>query len=341
MTSLTYFFTPIYSLKYIAPDTDIQGVTGDYIRIEMPYNDSNKNVIIMNIVDGDYNPKQHFFALNLMYLTKTLNNPNSSYSIILQGNRNDYNNDNLNQLLIIIPIMDSINNTISYNNINKKKKKKSSAFQSKIKKANEDLTGIINNITNDIYNAPKPIDPNNFLFNLNSGTLYTKKNSETIKRDIFVLDSSELYKKIIVPGDESDRKLAALNSSITLSANDYDSKVVKIKNNEQDVTLTTTTEPIYIDCNPVDDNSEPIDKYTSINPIQLNFSKINNIVIWFLSFLTFFIVLLIVYVIYMGFSMSPTSGSSANSVDAVNGNNISSITSRSRSGSITSRSINS
>jgi len=315
MTSLTYFFSPIYSLKYITTDTNkiyLDGLTGDFIRLDIPYNDSNKNVMIMNIA-GDDKPKQYFFTLNLIYLTKSINIPNSSYSIMLQGNRNDYNNDNLNQLLIMIPIMDTINNTIS--NTSTDPIIKSSAVQYKIKTANQDLSNIINNISDKVlYNPSKPIDPNNFLFNINSGTLYIPKTSpNNITRQIIVLNSSELYKNIINPGNEGDINLNAINNAITLSPDDYDIKIIEITNNEQDVTLTTITEPIYIDCNPVNDNSEPIDTYTSVNPIQLNFSKINNFVIWFLSFLTLFIVLLIVYLIYTLFSMPSSKSNNSTS----------------------------
>lgn len=315
MTTLTYFFSPIYSLDYnTLPNPDdgssinniyFGGLEGDVIRINLPNNNSNQNVIIMNITEDNIK-KQYFFTLNLMYLGKSKNIPNSTYCIILQGNRNDYNNDSLNQLMIMIPIMDTINNTISAST---DPKINSESFKSKINTANQNLSDIINNISDKtVYNPSKPINPNNFLFNINSGTLYIpKRPTNNITTQIIILNSSELYKYNLK--ETGNKQLNTINKEISIPEN-Y-TKSIDIINNEQDVTITTNIEPIYIDCNPVNDNNEQIDSYTQVNPIQLNISKINNLAVWFLSFLTLFVVLLIVYLIYTLFSL-PSSNTTNN-----------------------------
>jgi hypothetical protein len=171
MATLNYFFTNLNNIIYnyagctgqnicttTPPMIDTNYITTnpqnifpnglDGMQISMPSNNSSESVMYFT-----YNNQRTYYTLNNLYLINTPitnNKIHSSYSFVISGYRNDYYNDGNNIILIIVPIMNNINDTLGGSNY------------SIVTTNNSDIDELINNIQPDenVYNIN--LNLNNF-----------------------------------------------------------------------------------------------------------------------------------------------------------------------------------
>jgi len=270
MTStFTYYFDIINTLGFNvgnSPNDTLMG--GDVLQVTMPKNDSTQSVMILNI------GKQYYYTLNNLYFALTPTTvENSTYSLVLQGYRNDYNLDPKNQILIIIPIMDTIN-TSSAANI---------------------ITDIIRNITDSPYNISNGIDLNTLIPNeeLSNFSIYSQAINQTTYQ-ILLFTNSSLYSSTTTNLDSQ-----SFVNLFTMPTTE-DSKGGAINNNQSIIT-TTTTDDIYIDCRPVDNKGKKEHHYIDVNKKNSQLAGMNNFSEWLFNFMSFFILIIIVYSVYKTF----------------------------------------
>jgi hypothetical protein len=261
MTStLKYYFNPIYTLVYSVPITieiDTQN-SMDVIPITMPNNNSSQTVFVLNT------QKQYYYTLNKIFisLTPSIVN-NSTYSIILQGDRNDFNHDETNQILVIIPIMLTFNEDITTSNI-------------------------IDNIDllSTPYNMPNGLDLNKLIpkgkYNEYVSS-YGGINYETI---LFTDSTLSVLSTSII--DEMDPTLQHKLTMGQIVTNGTASK------NSTGIS-STNEEDIYIDCQPTTEQGTENDNYISLNKTELDLVNINYFRLWILRIFTIIILVIIIF----------------------------------------------
>jgi len=290
---LTYYFNNQKTFYY-NPVSKLFG--GDVIQISMSNNDSSKSAISFT-----NNGVTSYYTLNSLYVSK---NPNSNtmYQLIIQGNKNDYANNSTNQILFIIPIFNTIPETIQ-------------GISDSITALNKLYIGkILDNIViGENYNFKysdtvkmienDTIDINQFLAGINEGKLYTNvidSNTNNIY-NIIQFDKSNLFYTM----SASKSELTKLSSTISIGTTD--TVPINIINNNGPIS-TMTESDIYIDCSPTNNIGEPVDIYTSKNLDQLNLFQINDLKIWSFRIITIFVILLIIFVTIQIFQISEKKG---------------------------------
>jgi hypothetical protein len=330
--SLNYYFTDIYSFSssYVGCKPEIpctnhpmidsnyithlnsdinnifpQGLDG--IQISMPNNDSSESVMFLT-----QNDQHAYYTLNQLYLIKTPKGIiNSSYSLVVSGNRNDYNNDVNNVLLIIIPIMNSIKFVLGGKHV---------ASNNLI------INNLISNITNDSYslevnlNNLFDISGGNPTINMYSFTPSLIHNINAPNYTIITLSASNIYSNNIntnligtpqKPG--YIRHLKDIPKPFTSFAQMDPTSLkpipIKLINNGRSVSVFS--DEIYIDCQPTDINGEDKDVYMSKNLDNLRIGDIKNFNLWLFRFLTVFVIMFIVFLIIrmFGFKTSQSADS--------------------------------
>lgn len=267
MTStFTYFFNVINTLGFtIGHSPNETLMNGDILQLTIPKNDTNQSVIALNI------GKQYYYTLNnLNFALTPITVEGSKYSLVLQGYRNDYSLDPTNQILVIIPIMNTVQSSPAANIV----------------------TDIITNIADSPYNIPNGIDINTLIpiddsskFSMYSQTL------NQINYQIVLFTKSSLY-------TSTTTNLESQNfvNLFTLPTKE-DSAGVAINNN-QSITVSTTTDDIYIDCKPITNKGENVRHYIDVNEKNSQLAGMNNFSQWLFNFMSFFVLILIVYIVY-------------------------------------------
>ena len=292
---LSYYFDSQRSFFYEKPSTLLSGNT---LPITMPNNNSGKSTMSLKI-----NGVNSYYTLNSFYISLNMNkNITASYQLILQGNKNDYANDNIRQILVIIPIFNDVYNTIQKTN------------DSIIKINNLYITSIFNharveetyNFTygngTDIDNIDK-IDINQLLAGADSGKFYKNiiDTTTNINYNIIQFEKSNLW----YPSTEKPPSIfSALIKSPFIGTTTSES--INVKNNLNEIKPITETD-IYIDCSPTNNIGEAVDVYTSKDLDQLKLFKINDLKIWAFRFITIIVIVLIIFLIIKIFQISEPS----------------------------------
>ena len=298
-TQLSYFFKPQVNFRYsIARLFDV-----DVIQLNMPYNNNSESVMSLTKVSNNAPLPPVFYTLNSLYIagssTKGGSGAPNLFKLMFQGYINDYTQNSLKQILIIIPVFDRANSTID-------------AAASITMLNNKYLQNLFSNInlldkpniisTTDI----KKIELNNLIGPMNNAKIYnnvvdTKTN---ISYTIVEFDKSYLWvdkSKMIRQLQPIRRSYALpLNLSGGIKISPFDIQVV---NNLKKIE-TITASDIYIDCSPTNNKGNPVDIYTSKNLDQLKMFKINDLRVWAFRFITIFVILLIVYVVIKVFQLT-------------------------------------
>jgi hypothetical protein len=300
-TQLYYFFNDQKSFYFSSNGEQI--LNGDVVKITMPNNNGSQSVI--KIVE-DNTPS--YYALNSIYISLNMTSGiNSTYQLMLQGNRNDFTNNTSNQILLILPIFNSVNDTIE-------------KTQNAITNINDVyINALFNNMRlNETYNftsgssaVQQTMDINQFLSS-QTVSKYYNVTENNINYRVMKFDKSNLW----ISSFPSRSLLGSLirKPSITGSYTNVD-----VKNNRTPLTTITETD-IYIDCSPTNNIGEKVDIYTSKDLDQLKFFKIDDIRVWAFRFITICLIILIIFVIIKIFQVS--SDSKNPSVDkAINDSN--------------------
>uniref|UniRef100_A0A6C0EV18 Uncharacterized protein n=1 Tax=viral metagenome TaxID=1070528 RepID=A0A6C0EV18_9ZZZZ len=261
MTStLKYFFNPIYTLVYSVPISIIVDISNsmDVIPITMPNNNGSQSVFVLNT------DKQYYYTLNKIYISLTPTNiTNSNYSIVLQGNRNDYYQDETNQILVIIPIMYVYNDNTTTSNI---------------------IDGFDPFSTP--YNIPSGMDLNKLI---PTGTYneYTTTYNK-IGYEIILFNNSTLF---ALSTRMIDDVTPPLINRLTMEYSNVSGVATKNTTNIS----SSNEEDIYIDCQPTTELGKEVDNYISLNKSELNLVNINYFRLWILRIFTIIILILIIY----------------------------------------------
>jgi hypothetical protein len=228
---------------------------------------------------------------------------------MFQGYINDYTQNSMKQILIILPVFDS-----SYAAIE--------PDSSITMLNNKYLTNLFSKINyldkpNIIANSDiKSIDLNNLIGPMNKAKFYSNVVDERSKISYTVIEFDQSYlwldktTKIMIQNLEPLRMGYKL-PIITPSGGKITPVDIRVVNNFKQIETTTATD-IYIDCSPTNNKGAPVDIYTSKNLDQLKMFKINDLRIWAFRFITIFVILLIVYVVIKVFQLSkPTRDTSS------------------------------
>jgi hypothetical protein len=285
MTQLSYYFNDQTSFYY----NDIISIfSGSAIEITMPNNNSSLSVIQISNTTG----MPSYYTLNSIYITLTStydNAPvnNSTYQLILQGNLNDYKNDTINKLIIIIPIFTEVSNTTEgkptpLTNIN-----------------NEYLNNLFENMQlHESYNYLSGMDINNFLSGSSSAIMYdnvSDTNLSNINFKVIQCKESNLW-------TNKEFSLSSLLSFKTRIPNTTPFSI-NLLNNGKSIT-TIAENDIYIDCSPTNNIGERVDVYTSKDLDQLKMFKVNDLKVWAFRFITIFVILIIIFIIIKIFQIN-------------------------------------
>jgi hypothetical protein len=291
MSKLLYYFISQSSFYY---STGQQIFGGDIIRITMPNNDSSKSVIQL------INNGTNYYTLNNMAITLNMNTSiNATYQLILQGNLNDYKGDTTNQILVIIPIFNSVSDTIE------------AKTNSITQLSNMYITGLFSNIkideTYQYSDQVNGLDLNQFLTGISSANFYNIKQSninyniiQFTKSNIWLNSTNPILKNLSIKPN-----IPSTPSNISVANNG--GPISAIKQND-----------IYIDCTPTNDIGEPAAIYTSTNLDQLQFFKINDMKTWIVAFFKLLILLLVLFFLIKLFQFGDsTVGAITGSVSSV------------------------
>jgi hypothetical protein len=333
MALLNYYFTDIYSFSssYVGctpgkpctnsthPMIDSNYITNlnsgvnnvfpqglDGIQISMPNNNSSESVMFLT-----QNEQRAYYTLNNLYLIQTPKGiMNSSYSLVVSGNRNDYNNDVNNVVLIIIPIMNSIKfilggKMVPINNVN------------------------INNLISNLGNSySMDLNLNNLLdisggtpqINMYSFTPSLIKNINAPNYTIITLSASNIYSNNMNNLIGTTQKKGYISNVkdipipfTNFAQMDLTSLIpipIKLINNGHSVSVNS--DDIYIDCQPTNINGEDTDVYMSKNLDNLRIGDIKNFNLWLFRFLTVFVIIFIVYLIIKMFGLKTSKNPDAN-----------------------------
>jgi hypothetical protein len=285
MANLSYYLNEQKSFYYTADGSQILG--GDVIQITMPNNDSNQTVF--SLLDG---MERHYYTLNSMYLSLSFDPKFGRYQLILQGNKNEYTNNNTSQLLIIIPIFNNITDTID----------RSSTSVTEIN--NVYIRNILENMEYEgTYNfsydgVDDGVDMNYMLTGNSEADYYPNIIDGNINSNIIVYNKSKIYAKL-----NESVLLNTLTRRPLLSKLNVPKKTITVQSNGMKIETTTETD-IYIDCSPTNSIGEKVDIYTSKDLDQLDLFKINDLKVWAFRFVTIFIILLIIFIIIKIFQVS-------------------------------------
>lgn len=289
MSQLSYYFNNQSSFYYSSDGQKI--LNGDVIQITMPNNNSSQSV--MKLID---NGITSYYTLNSMYISLNINSSiDSMYQLIIQGNKNDYTDNAINQILIILPIFNSVDNTLE------------GTLNAITRINNIYISSLFNNITlsdKEPYmfsygsnNQSEGININQFLDNNNTANIYRNITDFNINYNIIHFQKSNFW-------IEKLPQISLLNNLLMkpkLPSTAPNS--ITIANNSGPIT-TISESDIYIDCSPTNNIGEPVDIYTSKNLDQLNFFKINDLKVWAFRFITIFIIVLIIFIIIKIFQIS-------------------------------------
>jgi len=296
MSKLLYYFNNETSFFY---NTIVPILTGTGIQITMPNNNSSLSVI--NITNKKGVPS--YYTLNSISITMTSEYDNtpigsSSYQLVLQGNLNDYNNNNVNQILIILPIYTNVAYTIAgennaITNIN-------NVYISNLF-ANVSLQGT--------YNFLDGMDLNQFFIGTDAtpANIYTNVidvNTPNVIYTIVQCPQTNIWTNESLPLNTALMSINIPSTSVPES--------ITMKNNGKTIAVVSEND-IYIDCKPTNNLGEPVDVYTSKDLDQLKMFKINDLKVWSFRFITIFIIILIVFVVIKIFQIKNDSPPSVTS----------------------------
>jgi len=298
---LTYFFKPQVNFRYsLARLFDV-----DVIQLNMPYNNNSETVLSLTKVANNARLPPVYYTLNSLYIAGSSTIPGETapnlFKLMFQGYINDYTQNSMKQILIILPVFDS-----SYAALDP---------DSSITQLNHKyLTNIFSKINyldkpNIIANSDiKSIELNNLMGSMNSAKFYSNVVDQRSKINYTVIefDKSNLWldksTKLMITNLEPIRTGYKLPLS-TPSGDQITPLDIRVVNNFKQIETTTATD-IYIDCSPTNNKGTPVDIYTSKNLDQLKMFKINDLRIWAFRFITIFVILLIVYVVIKVFQLS-------------------------------------
>jgi hypothetical protein len=298
-TELRYYFKPQVNFRYsVARLFDV-----DVIQVNMPYNNNSETVLSLTKVANNSLLPPIFYTLNSLYISAS-SEPGSTtpslYKLMFQGYINDYTQNSMKQILIILPVFDSSYSTIeSTSPITMLNHKYLTNLFSKINYsdkpniiANSDIKNIDFNLmipTKDAELYSNVVDQNSkinyTIINFKESYLWLDKTSK-----LMIDNLNPIVKSYTLPLDTpSGSKITPIN--------------IRVVNNNKQIETTTATD-IYIDCSPTNNKGTPVDIYTSKNLDQLKMFKINDLRIWAFRFITIFVILLIVYVVIKVFQLS-------------------------------------
>jgi hypothetical protein len=302
---LSYFFKPQVNFRYsTARLFDV-----DVIQINMPYNNNSESVLSLTRVANNALLPPVFYTLNSLYIAASSmpgETAPSFFKLMFQGYINDYTQNSMKQILIILPVFDSSYSTLdSASPITMLNHKYLTNIFSKINYS--DKPNIIAN--SDI----KSIDLNNFIptNTKENAQFYSNVVDQRSKINYTVIDFKESYLWLDKTSQLMIENLRPINKGyilplITPSGNKINPIDIRVVNNFKQIETTTATD-IYIDCSPTNNKGAPVDIYTSKNLDQLKMFKINDLRIWAFRFITIFVILLIVYVVIKVFQLSKPS----------------------------------
>lgn len=288
MANLYYYLNNQTSFYYSIDGSQILG--GDVIQITMPNNNTNQTVF--SLVDGK---ETHYYTLNSMYLSLSFDPKFGMYQLILQGNKNEYKNNNTSQLLIIIPIFNNATDTIDGLAAKKNPITNTNNVYLRNILSNMEYEGTYNFSYQGIDDS---VDMNYMLSGNSNAVYYPNIIDGNINSNIIVYDRSNLY----VTLNESPL-LNSLTRRPLLSKLNVPKKTITVQSNGSEIVTTTETD-IYIDCSPTNNIGEKVDIYTSKDLDQLDLFKINDLKVWAFRFVTIFIILLIIFIIIKLFQVS-------------------------------------
>uniref|UniRef100_A0A6C0D4Q9 Uncharacterized protein n=1 Tax=viral metagenome TaxID=1070528 RepID=A0A6C0D4Q9_9ZZZZ len=298
---LTYFFKPQVNFRYsIARLFDV-----DVIQLNMPYNNNSETVISLTKVANNALLPPVYYTLNSLYIAGSSTIPGETapnlFKLMFQGYINDYTQNSMKQILIILPVFDS-----SYAALE--------PDSSITMLNNKYLTNLFSKINyldkpNIIANSDiKSIELNNLIGPMNKAKCYSNVVDQRSKINYTVIEFDQSYlwldktTKLMIQNLEPLR-IGYKLPLITPSGNKINSIDIRVVNNFKQIETTTATD-IYIDCSPTNNKGTPVDIYTSKNLDQLKMFKINDLRIWAFRFITIFVILLIVYVVIKVFQLS-------------------------------------
>jgi hypothetical protein len=301
---LSYFFKPQVNFRYsIARLFDV-----DVIQLNMPYNNNSETVISLTKVSNNARLPPVFYTLNSLYIAGSSTIPGETapnlFKLMFQGYINDYTQNSMKQILIILPVFDS-----SYAAIE--------PDSSITMLNNKYLTNLFSKINyldkpNIIANSDiKSIDLNNLIGPINEAKFYSNVVDERSKISYTVIEFDKSYLWLDKTTTIMIQNLEPLRMGyklplITPSGGKITPVDIRVVNNFKQIETTTATD-IYIDCSPTNNKGAPVDIYTSKNLDQLKMFKINDLRIWAFRFITIFVILLIVYVVIKVFQLSKPS----------------------------------
>ena len=299
--SLSYYFNPQSSFYYTSDGTRI--LNGDVIQITMPNNNTSQSVF--TLVDGK---SKHFYTLNSMYITLSVNSYYGKYFLILQGNKNDHASNAKEQILIMLPVYDDVKNTME-GTVNSITRLNNLYIDSLLRNMELDATYNFSYGTNS-----STIDMNNFIVDTSVAYYFPKIVNSNINYNIIFLTKSNLYFNPLPSKSLLGSLIKPMDVSSLLGNN-----IIEIRNNGGPITSTTETD-IYIDCSPTNNIGEKVDIYTSKDMDQLKFFKINDLKVWAFRFITIFVIILIIFIIIKIFQISGSeSGNESKPGDSVSG----------------------
>lgn len=301
---LSYFFKPQVNFRYsIARLFDV-----DVIQLNMPYNNNSETVISLTKVSNNAFLPPIFYTLNSLYIAGSSTIPGETapnlFKLMFQGYINDYTQNSMKQILIILPVFDS-----SYAAIE--------PDSSITMLNNKYLTNLFSKINyldkpNIIANSDiKSIDLNNLIGPMNKAKFYSNVVDQRSKISYTVIEFDQSYLWLDKTTTIMIQNLEPLRMGyklplITPSGDKINPIDIRVVNNFKQIETTTATD-IYIDCSPTNNKGAPVDIYTSKNLDQLKMFKINDLRIWAFRFITIFVILLIVYVVIKVFQLSKPS----------------------------------
>lgn len=291
MSKFLYYFNTETSFFY---NTIVPILTGTGIQITMPNNNSSLSVI--SITNNKGMPS--YYTLNSMSITMTSeynNTPigSSSYQLVLQGNLNDYNNDNVNQLLIMLPIYTNVAYTIAGEN--------------------NAITNINNMYISNLFSNVSLQGTYNFLdgMDLNKFFLGTDITPVNIYRNVTDINTPKvIYTIVQCPQTNIWTNESLPFNTALMSVNIPSTSVpdtISMVNNGKTITMISEND-IYIDCKPTNNLGEAVDVYTSKDLDQLKLFKIDDLKVWSFRFITIFIIVLIIFVVIKIFQIKNDSG---------------------------------
>ena len=301
MPQLSYFFKPQVNFRYsIARLFDV-----DVIQLNMPYNNNSETVISLTKVSNNSLLPPVYYTLNSLYIagssTTTESTAPDLFKLIFQGYINDYTQNSMKQILIILPVFDSSYSTIDpAASITMLNNKYLNNLFSKINLL--DKPNIVAN--SDI----KSIEMNNFIGDMNSAKCYSNVIDDRSKINYTVIEFDKSYLWLDKSTKIMIENLKPLTRGyklplITISGQKISPIDIRVANNFKQIETTTETD-IYIDCSPTNNKGKRVDVYTSKNLDQLNMFKINDLRIWAFRFITIFVILLIVYIVIKVFQLT-------------------------------------